>query len=65
MVPFIDLRDLIVGLMVVVSIAISLGKLDQLHDFAVKEFLKSMEPSPQYHFFPPGYEVKVPKRRDF
>jgi hypothetical protein len=50
--PFIDLRDLIVGILVVISVAIGVGKLDALHDFAKKEAVKTLHGWPAYHFFP-------------
>lgn len=53
--PFIDLRDLIVGILVVIFIAMGVGKLDALHDFAKKEAVKTLHGWPAYHFFPKSY----------
>ena len=51
----IDLKDLIIGLLTIILIASSVGKLDQLHDFAKVQAVKSLKGWEPHHFFPKGY----------
>jgi hypothetical protein len=52
------MREIVAGLMVVVGIAISFGKLDDLHRFARREAAKALRgwqaPPP---FFQKGYKI--------
>ena len=60
--PFIDLRDLIKGILVTIFISMAIGKFDKFHDFAKQEAIKTLHGWPAYHFFPPGYgERKIAK----
>jgi hypothetical protein len=48
----IELKDLIAGLLAIILLASSIGRLDQLHDFAKAQAVKSMKGWEPHHFFP-------------
>jgi hypothetical protein len=58
----VDLRDLVVGLTVIVLIATGLGQSERLYKFALHQAEIAIKPWPSHPFFPPGYEIKVPHR---
>lgn len=47
----IEMKDLILGLLTIVLLASSVGKLDQLHDFAKVQVVKSLHGWKPHHFF--------------
>jgi hypothetical protein len=55
----IELKDLIAGLLTIILLASSVGKLDELHSFAKKQAVKSLKGWGPYHFFPKGYGAKT------
>ena len=58
----IDIRDLVVGLTLVVLLAVGLGQFARLHKFAMHQAELALRPWPSHPFFTPGYEIKVPHR---
>jgi hypothetical protein len=59
----IDLRDLVVGLTLIILLAMGLGQYDRLQKFALHQAEIALKPWPSHPFFPPGYEIKVPHRK--
>lgn len=50
----VDIKDIVIGLLTVISIAMALGQYDNLERFARREFVKSLKPHGWYSapFFP-------------
>jgi hypothetical protein len=51
----IELKDLVVGLLAVIFLAMALGQYGRLETFARLEFAKALRPKPTPAFFPEGY----------
>ena len=60
--PFIDLKDFVVGIMTVIFISMAIGQYHKLQAFARRQAMAALKPWPAHHFFPPGYEVKDPHK---
>jgi len=50
----IELKDLVIGLLAIILLASSFGKLDQLHEFAKVQAVKSVKGWGSHHFFQRG-----------
>jgi hypothetical protein len=61
----IDLKDLIIGLLTVIFIAMAFGQYSKLQDFAKKEAVKALKPWPAHRFFPATYVEKSFSHRHF
>ena len=55
----IDLKDLIIGLMTVIILAMSLGQYGKLQEFAKRQAVAALKPWPAHRFFPPNYENRA------
>jgi len=56
--PFLDLRDFVLGVLTIIFISIGIGQFGKLHDFSKREAVKTLRGWPAYHFFPPGYDER-------
>lgn len=53
----IELKDLIVGVLALITAAIAFGKYDALQAFARREAVKSLRGWKSHPFFPAGYQI--------
>lgn len=54
----IEIKDLVVGLLAIVLIAMAIGQYDELQSFARREAAQALKGWPQHRFFPAYYESK-------
>jgi len=51
----VDLKDLIIGLLAVIFLAMSFGQYDRLREFAKDQAAAALKPWPAHRFFPKEY----------
>lgn len=50
-----EIKDLVVGLLAVIFVAMAIGQFGTLERFARKQMIQALHPKPAPLFFPPGY----------